>query len=83
MSTINAPDSQIVDENGHSTQRTKIWFSQVTDLQIVIGSGSPEAVVDAIEGKLYMDSSGTAGAILYIKRDADIAGDTTKGWILV
>jgi hypothetical protein len=30
-----------------------------------------------------MDDAGTAGAILYIKRDTDIAGDKTQGWILV
>ena len=50
---------------------------------IIIGTGSPEGSVEAIQGREYMDDAGTAGAIKYIKRDNDIAGDTTKGWILI
>jgi hypothetical protein len=30
-----------------------------------------------------MDTAGTAGSILYIKRDAAIGADPTTGWILV
>lgn len=41
------------------------------------GTGSPEGVVDAIQNAQYID---TASDLLYYKRDADIAGDTTKGW---
>ncbi|MBK28605.1 MAG: hypothetical protein CMO77_07200 [Verrucomicrobiales bacterium] len=59
------------------------WLQKVTDLQIATGSGSPETVVSAGQGKLYMNTAGTAGSILYVKRDADIGGDAKKGWILV
>lgn len=64
-------------------RRFKDWAQNVTRLQILIGEGSPEGVVEAIQTQLYMDTSGTAGSILYIKRDADIDGDRTMGWILV
>jgi hypothetical protein len=47
------------------------------------GVGSPEGVVEALPKQLYMDTAGTAGAILYIKRDADVGGDTSLGWILI
>jgi hypothetical protein len=30
-----------------------------------------------------MDDAGTAGAILYVKKSADVAGNKTQGWILV
>jgi hypothetical protein len=59
------------------------WTEQVTQLDLLIGSGSPEGVIEATVGREYMDDTGTAGSIKYIKRDADIAGDRTKGWILV
>jgi hypothetical protein len=51
---------------------------------MIIGTGSPEGVVDAIQTSFYMDESGVTEAVLYIKRDADDGlGDTAKGWILV
>ena len=50
---------------------------------MIVGTGSPEGVIDAPQTANYMDDAGTAGNIKYIKRDADIAGDSTKGWILV
>ena len=83
MSQIFSPDSKLVSSDGYANQRTKIWLDQVTDLQIKSGSGSPEGVIDGLETMMYMDTAGTTGSILYIKRDADIGGDTTQGWILV
>lgn len=80
---ISNQERTIVDQNGMTTQSMMIWMEQVTNLQIATGSGSPEGVLKALTEKLYMDTAGIAGAILYIKRDADIAGDTSKGWILV
>ncbi|MES0327445.1 MAG: hypothetical protein ABUK13_04555 [Gammaproteobacteria bacterium] len=80
-------DSAIVDEGRIQTAQTRLFFVnllQVIDEQSTLtGSGSPEGVVEAIITKRYMDTAGVAGAILYIKRDADIAGDKTQGWVLV
>lgn len=60
------------------------WLAIVTSQALMIGTGSPEGVTGAKQLSLYMDDAGIAGAILYIKRDADDGlGDTTKGWILV
>ena len=73
----------IVDSVGQTTPAMLIWMEQVTDLQIATGAGSPEGVFEALQAKVYMDAAGTTGNILYIKRDADIAGDKTKGWILI
>ena len=49
------------------------------DLQLAEGAGSPEGVLVAKTNKLYRDTAGIAGAILYIKTTD--SGDT--GWILV
>jgi hypothetical protein len=64
-------------------QRFYKWTQSVTDLQMMSGAGSPETVVEATETSLYMDTAGTAGNILYIKKLSDISGDRTRGWILV
>lgn len=55
----------------------------LANLSIITGSGSPEGVIEARATRLYMDTAGSAGSILYIKQVDDIAGDRTEGWILV
>ena len=80
---IVSPDRHIVDENGNQTQRMLTWTDQVTKLQPLTGSGSPETVIPAPIATLYMNTAGVAGSILYVKRDANIGGDKTQGWILV
>lgn len=64
-------------------RRFRRWTELVTELDILSGTGSPENVVEAKQKTLYMDETGISGAILYIKRDADIGGDRSQGWIAV
>jgi len=74
----------LVNEDLSPSTQFNTWLKVVTDQSIIIGTGSPEGVVSAIQTSRYMDESGVTGAILYIKRDADDGlGDKTKGWILV
>ena len=72
----------IIDDFGSMVQEFRTWVQTMTDRSLIIGTGSPETVVEASQGAQYMDDAGTAGSILYIKRDADISGDKTQGWIL-
>lgn len=85
MPNIVSPDPgfPIVDKGGKMTLSYQRYIEEVTRMDIIIGTGSPEGVVEATVGREYMDDAGTAGSIKYIKRDADIAGDRTKGWILI
>ena len=73
----------IVREDGSMEDAFRAFVNQVSKLGIIIGTGSPEGIVDAAQTELYMDDAGAAGSVLYIKRDTDIGGDTTQGWILV
>ena len=68
-----AAGTKIANEKGELDPSTRFfeWQRQVTGLQILTGSGSPEGVVEAPITTLYMNTAGTAGSILYIKRDAD------------
>jgi len=73
----------ISDDDNQMSQRFYSWTQAITNLQILTGSGSPESVVVATETTLYMNTAGTAGNILYIKKLSDVAGDRSQGWILV
>lgn len=77
------PTHTIVDKLGLMNTRFRTWTQQLTRAVPLRGTGSPEGVFEAFENQFYVDSAGIAGAILYVKRDADIAGDRTLGWILV
>jgi len=77
------PSNPIVNESGIMSNQFRIFTYLLSMLDIFTGTGSPEGVVEGQPKQMYMDDAGTAGAILYIKRDADIAGDRSKGWILV
>lgn len=77
------PGSPITQESGLMSDRFRLWVQLINNQSLIIGTGSPETVIAAEQGAFYMDDTGTPGSILYIKRDADVAGDKTKGWILV
>ena len=76
-------DRPVVDDDGSLTTQSRTFFRTIITQALIIGTGSPEGVIEAEQGASYMDDTGVAGAIKYIKRDAGIAGDKTKGWILV
>lgn len=61
----------------------RIWMQQVTERGLIIGTGSPEGVVEAQQGREYMDETGVAGSVKYIKQLADISGDRTMGWVAI
>lgn len=77
------PSQPIVDQAGKMSQVFRTWTQAITKTQVLIGTGSPEGVVAADQGRLYMDDSGTSGSILYVKRDDNVGGDRSQGWILI
>ena len=78
-----SPQQPIVDGQDRQTQTFRTWTSDITRLDMLVGEGSPEGVVDAEQGRLYLDSTGSTGSVLYVKRDPGISGDATQGWIAV
>lgn len=59
-------------------------FTQDASLSIpIIGTGSPEGVVEARQYSLYIDSAGTTGSLQYRKMQPDIGGDKSQGWVAV
>ena len=73
----------IVESDGTMAQPFR-QFTQDASLSIpIVGSGSPEGVVEARQYSLYIDSSGSTGSIEYRKMLPDIGGDTKQGWVAV
>lgn len=82
--TIPSANRPFVDEEGILTSQSRTFIRSIFIQALIIGTGSPEGVVIAEIGSSYMDNTGAAGSILYIKRDADDgAGDKSIGWIAV
>lgn len=82
VSPLNS-DRAIIDATGAPTQQARFFFLELGELAMIIGTGSPEGAVEARQGALYMDDSGSTGSILYIKKLSSIGGDISQGWILV
>lgn len=85
MPDIPVPDAalSIVDGDGVMNDVFQRWVSEMTSLDLIIGTGSPEGVIEATVGREYLDDTGAAGAVKFIKQLADIGGDKTQGWVAV
>lgn len=73
----------IVDDRGVMARQMRTFVNAVTRLPILTGSGSPEGVVEARQTRLYMDTAGTTGNILYVKQVDSVTRDKKLGWILI
>jgi len=62
-----------------SSEFLRELVQQVNLNETLIGVGSPEGVIEAPVTQKYMNTSGTSGNILYIKK----TGNGNTGWILV
>lgn len=76
-------DVQILDENGAMTEEFHNWVSSVYRRGLLVGTGSPEGNIEAEVGREYLDDTGSAGAVKFIKQLPDIAGDRTQGWVAI
>ena len=73
----------VVDDQGRPTQRLQLFSEELVNMQLIIGTGSPEGIYQARQGREYMDTDGIPGTIKYIKLLPDIGGDRSLGWSLL
>jgi len=73
----------IVFPDGTMTQVMREVMIELNLLRSLSGAGSPEGKFEGFVNQEYIDTAGTTGNIKYVKRDASIGGDISKGWILV
>ncbi len=55
------------------------WLSEAYDLRLKFGTGSPEGVIPADRGTIYMRTDGGAGTTMYVKETGDYPVAT--GWV--
>jgi hypothetical protein len=82
MRTLFNPGQPLVTPDGKVTDQGRTLLLLLAQCPLYDGFGSPEGVVDAPAKSLYMDRSGTANTILWVKRDDTVGGDASQGWIL-
>jgi len=73
----------IVKENLTMEQDFSTWAAIVTRALPIIGEGTPEGNVEAVQFSLYIDANGTTGSIEYRKMLPSISNDRKQGWLLV
>jgi hypothetical protein len=73
----------IVDGSGKMAQAFRTWTLDASLSIPIVGTGSPEGVVEARQYQLYINAVGAAGAIEYRKMLPEIGGDRLQGWKLV
>ena len=71
----------IVDSSGRATQYFIDFLNLIINNVCISGTGSPEGVVKALIGKIYIDLADSPPSV-YIKKSDSIDNDVTKGWIL-
>lgn len=72
-----------ITQNDLMTQYFRQWTQEASLSIPIIGIGSPEGVIEALQYSLYLDKTGSTGTIEYRKMLPDIAGDTKMGWVLL
>ena len=77
------PSSSLMREDGSLQPAFQLFSQSLANRALIISSGSPDGVIEANKGALYMDDTGVTGAILYVKKNTDVAGNKTQGWVLV
>jgi len=85
MPSIPNPDAElpIINNEGLMTDIFQSWVVRMTNLDLMVGTGSPEGIIVSEVGREYLDTNGSAGSVKFIKQKADIAGDRSKGWVAV
>lgn len=75
-----------VDANGRPTQEFNVFTEDVSNLARVTtpstGTGNPDGVLEAPQGRFYFDTAAAPGSRLYFKQVDDVAGDKSLGWAL-
>lgn len=72
----------MVVDDGTPSQVWRTWERAVSKSAPIVGSGSPEGVVQAPQYSQYIDESNVPTSItVYYKMQAEIGGDRTMGWV--
>ena len=78
--SIQQETTPIVKEGGLMHRVFAAWVNQMSKLDVIVGTGSPEGVVAADQYRLYIDEATPSAPVEYRKMLPDIAGNKLNGW---
>lgn len=70
----------IVYENGTMQEPFRQFLVKLGEASAIVGTGSPEGVLDAPQYTLYIDEAVPLVPVSYRKMLPSVAGDTKQGW---
>jgi len=72
----------IVEDDGTMGQSFTEWTILVSDNLRIVGTGTPEGVIEAPQYSMFIDEAVPLIPVMYLKMLPSIGGDITKGWAL-
>lgn len=73
----------IVEADGTASQPFSEWARMVSNNLPIIGTGSPEGVVEAPQYSLFIDEAVPLTPVTYRKMLPLLSGDRRNGWAIV
>lgn len=73
----------IVLPNGTMDQAFNSWALLVSNNLFIVGTGTPEGIVEAAQYSLFIDEAVPLIPVQFRKMLPEIGGDRTKGWAAV
>lgn len=73
----------LIEADGTPSQVFRTWALQVSNSTPIVGTGTPEGVVEAPQYSLFIDEAVPLTPVQYRKMLPLIGSDRTKGWAVV
>ena len=73
----------IVDDAGLPEQVFREWALRTANTMVIVGTGTPEGVLEAAQYTLYVDEAVPLTPVQYRKMLPEVGGDRSKGWAVV
>lgn len=73
----------ITDDDGLPEQTFREWVLRVANNMVIVGTGTPEGVIEAAQYTLYVDEAVPLTPVTYRKMLPEVTGDRSKGWATV
>lgn len=71
----------LVERDATAAQHFRTWINNVSGFVPIVGSGSPEGSIEAVQYAVYVDETTPAAPVVYRKMLAEVGGDRSKGWV--
>ena len=73
----------IIEADGTMSQVFRAWSIAVTNAMPMVGTGSPEGVIKALQYSLYIDEAIPLTPVQYRKMLPEIGGNRRLGWAVI